>query len=95
MLTPGSRRADAIKACLILAGLITSPRCKTPLANRVTAPATTGDATLVPDKVRQPLFMFDPLTVEPYVTISGFTLPYPKNEFSYMKRNSLFLTECF
>lgn len=78
MFTPGSRRADAIKACLILAGLITSPRCKTPLASRVIAPATTGDATLVPDNTLQPFFMFDPLTAEPYVTMSGLTLPYPR-----------------
>lgn len=77
MFTPGSRRADAIRACLILAGLITSPRCNTPLASKVTAPATTGDATLVPDNTLQPFFMFDPLTAEPYVTISGLTLPYP------------------
>ena len=28
--------------------------CKTYLTRRVTAPATTGDATLVPDRDRQP-----------------------------------------
>lgn len=54
MLTPGRRRADAIKACFMLAGFMTSARCRTPLAKRVTAPATTGDATLVPDNDRQP-----------------------------------------
>jgi len=35
------------------------------LANRVTAPATTGEATLVPERVRQLPLMLDPLTAEP------------------------------
>ena len=30
MLTPGRRLADDIRACFILAGLITLPRCRTP-----------------------------------------------------------------
>lgn len=38
-------------------------------------PATTGEATLVPDKVLHPPLMCDPFTADPYVTISGFTLP--------------------
>ena len=37
----------------------------TDLANRVTAPATTGEATLVPDRERQPSFIPDPRTPEP------------------------------
>lgn len=46
ILTDGSLLADAIRACFILAGLTCSGG--TPLANNATAPATTGDATLVP-----------------------------------------------
>lgn len=53
---------------------------KSYLANRVTAPATTGEATLVPERVRQLPLMLDPLTAEPYVTMSGFTRPYLKSE---------------
>jgi hypothetical protein len=48
---------------------------KTNLARRATAPATTGDATLVPDKTLQPDTRFEPLTSEPYVTKSGFIRP--------------------
>lgn len=35
------------------------------LTSRVTAPATTGDATLVPERERQPSFIPEPLTPEP------------------------------
>jgi hypothetical protein len=35
------------------------------LASRVTAPATTGDATLVPERVLQLPLILDPLTAEP------------------------------
>ncbi len=45
------------------------------LTSNVTAPATTGDATLVPERERQPSFNPEPRTPEPYVTMSGFTLP--------------------
>jgi hypothetical protein len=31
ILTPGRRLAEDIRACFILAGLITLPRCKTPI----------------------------------------------------------------
>lgn len=65
MLTPGSLLAEAINACFILAGFMISFLCKTPLANNVTAPATTGDATLVPDKERHPPLIFEPLTPDP------------------------------
>ncbi len=37
----------------------------TDLARRVTAPATTGEATLVPDRERHPSFIPDPRTPEP------------------------------
>lgn len=37
----------------------------TDLARRVTAPATTGEATLVPDRERQPSFIPEPRTPEP------------------------------
>ena len=47
----------------------------TNLAKRATAPATTGDATLVPDKTLQPDTRFEPRTNEPYVTKSGFIRP--------------------
>lgn len=49
MLIAGKRRAEAMSACFILAGFT---RCSgTPLARRATAPATTGDATLVPEVI--------------------------------------------
>lgn len=35
------------------------------LTNKVTAPATTGDATLVPERERHPPFIPEPLTPEP------------------------------
>lgn len=38
---------------------------KTYLTNKVTAPATTGDATLVPERERHPPFIPEPLTPEP------------------------------
>lgn len=67
------------------------------LNNKLTAPATTGEATLVPDSERHPplikqivstkhlitkpikitYFKLDPLTPDPYVTISGLIRPYP------------------
>lgn len=37
----------------------------THLARRVTAPATTGEATLVPERERHPSFIPDPRTPEP------------------------------
>jgi len=40
-------------------------------ASRHTAPATTGDATLVPDSERQPPSMRLPITSLPYATTSG------------------------
>ena len=43
---PGSLLADDIKACFMLAGLMIEPLCKTPDKSKVTAPATTGLATL-------------------------------------------------
>ena len=46
-------------------------------ARSVTAPATTGDATDVPERLRHPPAIFDPITSRPYATMSGFTLPYP------------------
>ena len=47
------------------------------LAKSATAPATTGDATLVPESTLQPETRFEPRTNEPYVTKSGFIRPYP------------------
>ena len=38
----------------MLAGLMIFPRFRTALMSSVTAPATTGEATLVPDSERQP-----------------------------------------
>ena len=38
----------------MLAGLMILPRFRTALISSVTAPATTGEATLVPDSERQP-----------------------------------------
>lgn len=49
----------------------------TPLASSATAPATTGEATDVPDNDRQPPLTLLPFTWLPYVTISGFKRPYP------------------
>lgn len=43
----------------------------TTLASRHTAPATTGDATLVPDRLLQPPWMRLPITSLPYATTSG------------------------
>ena len=43
----------------------------TTLASRQTAPATTGDATEVPDRLRQPPWMRLPRTSRPYATTSG------------------------
>ena len=43
----------------------------TTLASRQTAPATTGDATEVPDRLRQPPWMRLPITSRPYATTSG------------------------
>ena len=41
------------------------------------APAATGDATDVPESARQPSPTLLPQIPSPYVTISGFTRPYP------------------
>ena len=43
----------------------------TTLASRHTAPATTGDATDVPDRLRQPPWIRLPSTSRPYATTSG------------------------
>jgi hypothetical protein len=48
MFTPGRRRAEAIRACFMDAGLMMLALCKAPLYKSATAPATTGEATLVP-----------------------------------------------
>ena len=52
----GSRTAPSTKACFIDAGFNFNhlSRSGTTEANKVTAPATTGDATDVPDRERQP-----------------------------------------
>jgi hypothetical protein len=65
-------------ACFILAGLMTFQRIDSgiTLASRQTAPATTGLATLVPERLLHPEFILDPIISLPYATISGFTLPY-------------------
>lgn len=39
--------------------------CNTHLTNKVTAPATTGEATLVPESARQPPFTPEPRTPAP------------------------------
>ena len=43
----------------------------TTLASRHTAPATTGDATLVPDRLLHPPWILLPSTSLPYATTSG------------------------
>lgn len=43
----------------------------TTLANKHTAPATTGEATLVPDRLLQPPCILLPSTSRPYATTSG------------------------
>lgn len=43
----------------------------TTLASRHTAPATTGEATLVPDRLLQPPWILLPSTSRPYATTSG------------------------
>ena len=40
-------------------------------ARRQTAPATTGEATDVPDRLRQPPCILLPITSRPYATTSG------------------------
>ena len=62
---PGNLLADDIKACFMLAGLMIEPRCKTPDKSKVTAPATTGLATLVPLNDLQPDSLSDPRTLWP------------------------------
>ena len=47
----------------------------TTLASRHTAPATTGDATLVPDRLLQPPWILLPNTSLPYATTSGCMNP--------------------
>jgi len=49
----------------MLAGLMIEPRCKTPDKSKVTAPATTGLATLVPLNDLQPDSLSDPRTLWP------------------------------
>ena len=65
--------------CLIAPGLSSCQRRGSGmmLARRAMAPATTGHATEVPDRVRHPCESDRPRTRVPYVKISGFTLPYP------------------
>ena len=43
------------------------------LASRQTAPATTGEATLVPDRDLQPPWILLPITSLPYAMTSGCT----------------------
>ena len=60
------RSALCIKACLTLPGLIISgPRCFKALNKSATAPATTGEATDVPERVLQPDTRLDPRTLVP------------------------------
>jgi hypothetical protein len=68
-----------IHTCLILAGftIIFLSYSGTELAKSATAPVTTGDATLVPDKALHPPLILEPCTLCPYAKISGLALPYP------------------
>lgn len=75
MLASGILWAVAVKDCFILAGFILL--LSTALANRATAPVTTGEATLVPLRDRHPEWRADPRTPLLYVTMSGLTRPYP------------------
>ena len=81
MLAPAIRCAVAISDCFILAGFILY--LGTALASNATAPVTTGEATLVPLRERQPEWRAEPRTPLLYVTISGLTRPYPPGS-SYM-----------
>ena len=47
------------------------------LASNVTAPAITGEATLVPPSRRHPPLVLEPRKPALKETISGFTRPYP------------------
>ena len=46
-------------------------------ARSVTAPATTGEATEVPERLRHPPRILLPMASLPYATTSGLILPYP------------------
>lgn len=46
----------------------------TVLASRQIAPATTGEATLVPESERQPPWILLPITSLPYATTSGCSI---------------------
>ncbi len=60
------RSALCINTCLTLPGLIISvPRCFNALNNKATTPATTGEATDVPERVLHPEWRFDPRTLVP------------------------------
>ena len=64
-----------MRDCFMLAGLTLA--LETALASNTTAPVTTGDATLVPLRERQPECKAEPRTPLLYVTMSGLARPYP------------------
>jgi hypothetical protein len=70
-----NRRTCRIDAGLSISHLLSSG---TVLARSATAPATTGEATEVPDRTLHPPRMLDPRTACPNATMSGLTRPEPK-----------------
>ena len=60
---PSNREAPSIIACFMLAGLMIFQRMDSgiTLASKQMAPATTGLATLVPERLLQPEFILDPM----------------------------------
>ena len=77
ILGPDSFAAPSTNACFMLAGFKMSCRLLSgmTLTSKHTTPATTGLATLVPDKLLQPVLILDPIISRPYATTSGFTRP--------------------
>mmetsp|Transcript_10378 Transcript_10378/g.26613 ORF Transcript_10378/g.26613 Transcript_10378/m.26613 type:complete len:206 (+) Transcript_10378:1712-2329(+) len=77
MCWPGPGTAPSTSACFMDAGLSRRGRASagTTDASRHTAPATTGDATLVPLSVRQPPWILLPDTSFPYAVTSGLARP--------------------
>jgi hypothetical protein len=63
----------------------------TTLARRQTAPATTGEATDVPDSERQPPWMRLPITSRPYATTSGCAVQRTPH---HQTRSALHLRRC-
>lgn len=78
MLGPASLTAPSTRACFMLAGFSMSFLVFSgmTLTSKHTTPATTGLATLVPERLLQPVLILDPIISRPYATTSGLTRPY-------------------